>query len=48
MRHGGDCSTHCFLVRGDQRAVVALVVLGHIKVLNVLDDLCHTDRRADG
>lgn len=36
----GDSSTYYFLVCGDQRAVIALVVFCHVEVLNILYDLC--------
>lgn len=41
----GYISTHYFLVCGDQRAIIALVVFRHVEVLNILYDLRKTDRR---
>lgn len=43
----GDFSTYYFLVCGDQRAVIALVVFRHIEVLNILYDLRKEDRQAN-
>lgn len=40
----GDISAYNFLVCGDQCAVIALVVFCHVEVLNILYDLCKTNK----